>query len=596
MIFYTRTILLLFFLVAVTTYSFAQGTFIPLGTDAYRYLDRLDIKYGRVIPIEHMSDRPYYRGTAAKVAETLLLSNLKFKKVQEFQIQYLKNENGDWLDSLPSKTKRPFLKVLYREPASFVHVSSKKKGLFDIRFNPIISLKVGVESQDKRLIFERAVGLEVRGNIKRVFSFYFNAAGNSARLPKYITDKTNDRRYGRYDSVSTRPPDYFFVPGQSYWKDYSSKIFNFKDGIDYFDARGYINVNILKYINVTFGRDKFFIGNGQRSIFLSDFSAPYLFLRFNLNVWRFNYTNLFAELNSQYVRATDILLPKKYMAVHHLSIQAAHFLNIGVFEAVIMNRSKHFEIQYLNPIIFYRAVEHALGSPDNVLLGADFKANIINHISIYGQFLLDEFNMKEMTKRSGWWANKWAMQLGIKYIDVFPNFDAQFEFNIARPFIYTHNDITNYTHYNQPLAHPLGANFYEFILNLRYQPIPKLTFNFKYVVARVGDDTLTTKNGQPRITHYGSDILRPANGDENIITQIYNNKIGQGARGTINYLQFFVSYQPWHNIYVDAEIVYRSKSSTKPQNPQSVYLLQNQNSFMFSVGIRMNFPYRSYEF
>ncbi|MES2619592.1 MAG: hypothetical protein V4615_01985 [Bacteroidota bacterium] len=606
--------LLTFVLNAFIFFCNAQGTLINLGTDAYHYVDRIDIKYGRIVPIEHTADKSYFRGNPAKIAETLLLSNVKFKKVQQFQIDYLKNENGEWLDSLKSKTKRPLWKVLYREPASFVHVTSKKKNGFDIRFNPIIDLKMGVESEDKRFVFQRAVGLEVRGNIKRVFSFYFNATGNSARLPKYVTDKAVDRRYAspysnvpsvpysNNDSVNDRPTDYLYVPGSAYWKDYSSKIFKFNDGLDYFDARGYVNLYILKHINLTFGRDKFFIGNGQRSVFLSDNAAPYLFLRMNVNIWRFNYTNIFAELTNQYVRATDILLPKKYMAVHHLSIQATHWLNIGLFEAVIMSRSKHFELQYLNPIIFYRAVEHSLGSPDNVLIGADFKANAAGHLSFYGQFVLDEFNFKEMTKRSGWWANKWALQVGVKYIDIVPNLDAQFEFNAVRPFTYTHGGnadgtSVNFTHHNQPLAHPLGANFYEFIFNLRYQPHPQFTVNAKLMVARVGGDSLAydSQAGKYSITHYGSDIFRATSGGASV-TQEYNNKIAQGVRGTISYLQLLASYQPWHNIYVDAEVMYRGKSGKKTQNPVAAGLVQNHSTFMFTIGLRMNIAYRSYAF
>src|ERR1041385_7519423 len=109
--------------------SFSQGTFIPIGSDAYIYTERLDIKFSKIIPIEHTADKPYLRSVPPRVAETLLLSNLRFKKVQKSQLQYLIDENAEWLDSLHSKTKKALFKVLYREPASFVHVSSKKKGL-----------------------------------------------------------------------------------------------------------------------------------------------------------------------------------------------------------------------------------------------------------------------------------------------------------------------------------------------------------------------------------------------------------------------------------------------------------------------------------
>jgi hypothetical protein len=577
-----QKLLLFVVLVSLSVSAFAQGTYVPLNSDANVYMDRLDIKFSKILPIIHTGDKPYHRGKVAKVAETLLLSNLRFNKTLQFQLQYLIDDNAEWTDSLVSRTRKPLWKF-YREPASFLHVSSKKKGLFDLRFNPVIDVKIGGESNGGRFEFQRVLGLEVRGNIKRVFSFYFNVLGSSARTPKYISEKTVATTYNKFT----------YVPGQAYWKDYQSKLFKFNDGIDYFDARGYVNVNVLKYINVSFGRDKFFIGNGQRSLFLSDNAAPYLFLKLDVNFWRVNYTSILAELTSHYERGSDQLLPKKYMAVHHLSIQATHWLSLGLFEGVIMNRSNHFELQYLNPIMFYRSVEHALGSPDNVLIGGDFKMNFVNHLSFYGQFLFDEFNFKHVFKRDGWWANKYGMQFGLKYIDIIPNLDAQIEMNIVRPFTYSHSNINSaeeasYSHYNQPLAHPLGANFYEFILNVRYQPIPRLSINAKYFVARVGGDTLI--NGD--LSNYGSDILMGTGYGGSTVSRDLGNKIGQGARGTINYFQLLTSYQAWHNIYFDLELLYRSRSTIK-----SVYNpVASSSTFIFSIGVRMNIPYKRYEF
>lgn len=574
-----RKYILVFLVMLTASAGFAQGTTIPLGTQGYHIIDRLDIKYSKIIPIVHTTDKAYFRGDVAKVAETMMLSNLRFNKVQQSQLQYLVDDNPDFLDSLKSINRRPAWK-LYREPASFLHYSSRKKGLYDIRLNPVFDLKMGYESGGSgRFVFSSVRGLEVRGNIKRVFSFYFNVLGNASRPPLFVTDKV---RRGKYR----------YVPGQSYWKDYSSKIFKFDDGVDYFDARGYINVNVLKYINISLGRDKFFIGNGQRSMFLSDFSAPYLFLRTNIKFWRISYQSIIAELNSQYIRGADQLLPKKYMAVHHLSIQATHWLNIGLFESVIMKRSNQFELQYLNPIIFYRAVEHAIGSPDNVLLGGDFKINLVNHLSIYGQVLFDELNFKNAFAGNGWWANKWALQFGLKYIDIIPNLDAQIETNIARPFIYTHEGDINYTHYNQPLAHPLGANFYEVILQLRYQPLKQLFINAKYIASVVGNDTLDI-NGN--VTNYGGDIFTSSGGGTSV-TREFGNKIGQGAKANINYFQLVMSYTPWHNIYIDLELLYRSKSGKVTKDNASYAMQYYQSTFFVGIGLRMNIGHKNYEF
>ncbi|MBS1612784.1 MAG: hypothetical protein JST49_08195, partial [Bacteroidetes bacterium] len=115
------------FLVMLTALvGHAQGTTVPLGTQGYGIVERLDIKYSKIMPIIHTGDKAYFRGDVAKAAETLLLSNLRFNKVQQSQLQYLVDDNPDFLDSLKSVNRRPAW-ILYREPASFMHYSSKKK-------------------------------------------------------------------------------------------------------------------------------------------------------------------------------------------------------------------------------------------------------------------------------------------------------------------------------------------------------------------------------------------------------------------------------------------------------------------------------------
>ena len=184
--------------------------------------------------------------------------------------------------------------------------------------------------------------------------------GGADRMPLYATQLAIQPNM-TYASGNTY--NFSYVPGEAYYKVYSSKIFNFKDGVNYFDARGYVKANILKYINLSFGRDKFFIGDGIRSLILSDYSAPFLFLKFDVSYWRFNYENIFAQLNYNYINTgADHLLPVKYMAVHHLTLNTGPWLTLGLFETVMFQRSE-FDISYLNPIIFYKAVEASLGNP-----------------------------------------------------------------------------------------------------------------------------------------------------------------------------------------------------------------------------------------
>src|SRR6202000_3428748 len=131
-----------------------------------------------------------------------------------------------------------------------------------------------------------------------------------------------------------------------------------------------------------------------------------------------------------------------------LSLNATKWLNLGFFESVIFGRTNNYELSYLDPVIFSRAIERFNGSPDNELLGFNFKIVTLKHLQFYGQFLLDEFTSKQFFSGDGYWANKYWIHLGGKYFDAFTikNLDLQAELNIVRPYTYSHDDtVANYT-------------------------------------------------------------------------------------------------------------------------------------------------------
>jgi hypothetical protein len=585
-----KRVLLPVFAYLISVSAFAQGSYVPLGGETYDYIDRIDIKYGRILPMIHTSTKPYIRSEVARMAEALHFSNLRQNKVNEFQIQYLMDDNAEWLDSVTSITRRPLWKKLYREPASFAHVESKKKGLFDLRINPIIDVHAGGASNGGGFVFDRSVGVEFRGNIKKVLSFYSATTGDAIRPPGYVEGLyTNNPNH---DASAPPGANLNYVPGVAYFKTYGSSIFKIpaNDAADWFNAVGYVNVNVLDYLNISFGRDKNFWGDGIRSLFLSDNSAPYLFLKEKLTFWRIEYTSMITQLTSDYSMGGDRLLDKKYGSFQKLDIKITYWLNMGLFEGNISRRDgNNFDISYLNPVIFYRAVDHALGNPDKETVGGYFKANAANHLSFYGQAVLSEFNVSHLIHHDGWRDNKYGFQLGAKYIDIAPGLDAQLEFNAVRPFTYSVSTFPeeNYTNYNQALADPLGNNFLEFLIQVKYQPKPKWTFNLKVMIARVGDDTIVGyQNGNlsmPIYSNFGGNIYRTDSASHDL-----GNKIGQGAAAVIAYLDFRLSYQAWHNIYIDGELLYREKNS--------VYRGYSSSSFYFGIGLRMNFAAKNYMF
>ena len=342
------------------------------------------------------------------------------------------------------------------------------------------------------------------------------------------------------------------VPGQGYARDFK------QSGYDYAIASGYFSLDFSKIFTMQFGHGKHFIGDGYRSLLLSDNSFNYPFLRIETKLGKLQYTNLYAELqdlryfqNNSIDNTDQIGFAKKYMSTHYLDFKINKKMQLSLFESVIW-RTNHapgengFDIQYLNPIIFLRPVEYSINSPDNMLLGLNLKYNVHSSSYAYSQLLLDEFVLDEFRNDKNFWGNKFGYQFGYKYYDFLTkNLTTQIEYNFVRPYTYAHqNPAQNYGHYNQSLAHPVGANFSEIILLNSYS-FNKFSFNTKFIFIKYGGKILNDP------TSYGNDIYMSTGNfaELNSISNIgsgrpddYNIKMYQGNLTTVNYQSISASY------------------------------------------------------
>ena len=134
--------LILILVLSSAVFLFAQSTYAPLGFETYEYMDRFDIKYGKILPVFHTANKPYDMKFIAHHNEVLRASNLTLGKTDKFNSDYLLNDNSEWYDSLKSISKKPFLRYFYREPANLYSIRTKKDE-FVLRINPILDLGTG---------------------------------------------------------------------------------------------------------------------------------------------------------------------------------------------------------------------------------------------------------------------------------------------------------------------------------------------------------------------------------------------------------------------------------------------------------------------
>ncbi len=537
----------------------AQGLSLKNMNEEARLLDRYEILSGEL--------GKYYYGTHKNIDARNALQLLSEKqqeiikdKIDTYNYEGIKGNN---LSSLPigkdiTKSKKNLLKIFYTNPNNFLFYTDAKEKVA-VQINPIINYTQLQESNNAENVFVNQKGVDVQVRLSDKIFLYTQLTDNQERLPIANAAFANKMRA---------------VPGAGYIKDFKTTAW------DYTLAKGYVSADIVpNKLNVSFGHDKFFIGDGYRSLFLSDFTNNYLFLKTNTKFWKFRYQTLLTELTGQKIQAADGLVPKKYGAMHHLGMVIGKKLNVGVFEAVMFGRKDHFDFQYLNPIIFYRTVEQQLGSPDNALLGIDAKYLPIKNVQVYGQLMLDEFIFKNVRAANGHWANKQAYQIGAKYINAFgiKHLDMQVEHNNIRPYTYSYADsLAEYSNYKQALAHPNGANLREQIVSIYYQPLARLNISLEAINRKQGLDTSGT-------TSVGSDIFR----NYTLYGATEGHKTLDGLLQKTGFYNLNFSYQLLNNINIDLGGNYRTTSLANVGATSTTTLY---------LGMRLNSARRKYNY
>ena len=429
---------------------------------------------------------------------------------------------------------------------NFINIKTED---FKLSINPLFELQLGADEIGRTYTNTRA--FEVKGQIGDNVSLYSSFYENQAIVPMYLEDYIwSQDENGEID---------FVLPGQgvsrvSSW-DRTSR------DLDYAMANGHVSFKASNHFNFQFGHGKHFIGDGYRSMLLSDNTFNYPYLKITTDVWKVRYVNLFSsyqDLRDEFEMAG--IHRKKFSTIHYLSYNVNKRLNIGLFEAIIWEQDtlgRGFDVNYLNPIIFYRPIEFSLGSRGgNALMGVTAKYKLTDKSHAYGQFIIDEFKIAEIRAGNGWWANKYAGQIGFKVYDVLgvDNLFFQTEFNASRPYMYSHHrPLQSYTHYGQPLAHPLGSSFYENITIARYR------YKRYYTELK----TLWAKKGAAipdSTTNFGFNPLQSYS--DNRIE--YGNVIAQGNTTYLKMIDFKVGIllNPHTNMKIEFGVLNRKTTST----------------------------------
>lgn len=358
----------------------------------------------------------------------------------------------------------------------FLHWQSQDSSVA-LAINPLFDIQLGFDQNEteNKTTWVNSRGLYLDGHLGRKFWFYCDFSENQMVTPRY------------YDNLSDSLK---VVPGMSNFKKDDKKTFDFEQ------ATGYVCFKAGPWIDFLIGKTKTFIGDGYRSLLLSDAAVAVPTFRMNIRILKAKYSVMATQLKERNARVSNNGFRSKYSFSHYLEWNMGRRVTLGAFENVtqaswrLTGESRGVDWEYLNPFIIFRPGEFNAGSPDKMIVGMTAKVVCTDHLTVYGQIMFNEFRLKELLSHRGYWSNKYAFQIGLKAFNLFrvDGLDFQGEYNQARPFCYSQYDAMGcYTHLNQSMAHPLGANFKEGVFIINYNK-GRAAARLQMNLASYGDD------------------------------------------------------------------------------------------------------------
>jgi hypothetical protein len=462
--------------------------------------------------------------------------------------------------TVKDQSRSYFVRKLSRENLLIVDDSSTR---FYLTLDPLFNFEGGrdvADSSQEKLV-KNTRGLLLRGAVGSKFyfesSFYENQATYAQYIDNYIA------------GTGLLYPGTEIVPGQGRAKPFRT------NGYDFAMASGIISYSPNNHFNFQAGHGKHFIGDGYRSLLLSDNSHNYPYARITSTYKNIQYTNLytvFTNLTDGGAKTPayiERLFQKKVGNYQLLSLNLLKRFQLGFFQGMIWQPADTTNSQYVNfntfnPLIFTNSIVYGLRNKNNVILGATLKIKITNSISVFGQYVIDDISRSADGNKVH---HKQGYQVGVKYFDVFTikNLLIQAEYNSVSPYTYSANNAQySYTHFNQALAHPLGANFNEVVAFLNYR-IKNFWLQYKVNYIVKGYD-----NG---LFNYGGNVFKS---DKAFDPQqnLTSTSIAQGNKTTILYndLQFGYLVNPASNFNIVFGVTDRVISpNVFEQNSQVVY-------------------------
>lgn len=278
--------------------------------------------------------------------------------------------------------------------------------------------------------------------------------------------------------------------------------------------RAYISL-AQKHWTIHFGRDRLNWGNGLGGNLLQSGAADFHeFLALSVHWPFFKYCSHYLALDPYLTEAEKALEddfkqnsePYRALISHRIELRILERVFIGLTEAALFGR-KYPELRYLNPMaVFHNWFDESLR---NSVFSVELNALLFRGFQIYGQFLIDQFQLpveKENWEKASRVPNAFGGIAGLRFErslgpGILYSF---FEWTYTNPWLYT--DLAPMTRYltrqvlwadqlyvlDQPLGHWSGPDSLIWELEARYQLPDLFSAGIGGIIRIKGENTAET--------------------------------------------------------------------------------------------------------
>lgn len=179
----------------------------------------------------------------------------------------------------------------------------------------------------------------------------------------------------------------------------------------------------------------------------------------------------------------------KFIAANMITIKPLKGLSVSAGNSVIYS-GMGVHAAYLNPIMFYKSVDHTLNntnsdgeSGQNAQMFINISSRQIRHLHLYGSLFFDELNISRIKK--GLTHNFYSLKAGVRESGyLLPNLTLTAEYTMTKPLVYAHKISTTTFESNQyNLGHYLRDNSREYYFEAVYKPYRGVRLTASYTLA-----------------------------------------------------------------------------------------------------------------